>query len=162
MAQRKPTLREYLAHILFRFIRPVTLGVKAVVLDEGGGKVLLVRHTYMPGWHLPGGGVEPGENIRATLEKELREECNIDLTGEPELFGVYHNTFATRRDHIVLFVCLNFRQNAAKKPDMEIAEASFFPVGALPEETSNSTRQRIREVLEGRAPNALWVADGRA
>ena len=33
--------------------RPTTLGVRGVV-SNADGKVLLLRHTYTPGWHFPG------------------------------------------------------------------------------------------------------------
>jgi ADP-ribose pyrophosphatase YjhB (NUDIX family) len=161
MAGRKPSPRDYLFHLFFRLARPVTLGVKAVVLADGDSTVFLVRHTYVPGWHLPGGGVEPGESAHAALERELREEGNIALTGEPELFGLYHNTFATRRDHIALYVCRSFRQAAPKQPDREIAQSGFFAVDALPEGTTASTLARIGEVREGKRARAMWaVEDG--
>ena len=54
----EPALRRLL-HLHWRFSRGLTLGVRAVVIDAGG-KVFLVRHSYVSGWHLPGGGVEPG------------------------------------------------------------------------------------------------------
>ena len=38
-------------HLYFRLRRGMTLGVRAAVLNEGG-EVLLVRHTYTPGWHI--------------------------------------------------------------------------------------------------------------
>ena len=158
MPQRKPTWRERLLHLAFRIIRPVTLGVKAMILRHGDTEVYLVRHTYVPGWRMPGGGVEPGDSVIGTLHKELAEECNITLTGEPQFVGIFHNTFATRRDHIVLYVCRDFTQSGPKVPDMEIAEAGFFPVDALPRGTVDSARARIRDVLEGRDPPESWQA----
>lgn len=158
MPQRKPSLRERLLHVAFRIVRPVTLGVKAMVLRDNDSEVYLVRHTYVPGWRLPGGGVEPGDSVMKTLHKELSEECNITLTGKPVFIGVFHNTFATKRDHIMLYVCRDFTQSAPKVPDWEIAEAGFFPVDALPEGTVGSARARIRDVLEGRDPPESWQA----
>ncbi len=156
MAHRKPTLRERIIHIAFRVVRPVTLGVKALALRDGDSEILLVRHTYAPGWHLPGGGVEPGDSVIKTLHKELREECNLELTGAPEFFGLYHNTFATRRDHVVVYVCRSFVQTAPKRGDMEIAEAAFFPLASLPPDTTPATLERIEEVTARRAPAVMW------
>ena len=158
MPKRKPTWRERLLHLAFRIIRPVTLGVKAMILRNGDSEVYLVRHTYVPGWRLPGGGVEPGDSVIRTLHKELAEECNITLTGAPEFAGIFHNTFATKRDHIVLYVCRDFTQSGPKVPDIEIAESGFFPVDALPQGTVDSARARIRDVIEGREPPESWQA----
>ena len=41
----------------------LSLGVRLVVLDAEG-RVFLVRHSYLPGSHLPGGAVDPGESFR--------------------------------------------------------------------------------------------------
>lgn len=137
-------------HTYFVLQRPMTLGVRGMVLNEAQGTVFLVRHTYVPGWHLPGGGVERGETMTQALVKELREEGNIELTGGAELFGIYHNSRASVRDHIALYAVRNFVQAAPRLPDREIAESGFFPLAALPEGTTQSTRRRIAEVLEGR------------
>src|SRR4051812_28077284 len=94
----EPVLRQFV-HLYFRFARGMTLGVRAVVLDAND-RVFLVRHTYVSGWYLPGGGVEVGQTFRAALETELREEGCITLTGEPVLHGVFLNSHVSLRDHV--------------------------------------------------------------
>jgi ADP-ribose pyrophosphatase YjhB (NUDIX family) len=144
-----------LLHLYFRLHRGMTLGVRAAVLN-GAGEILLVRHTYTPGWHMPGGGVEPGETLADALAKELREEANIALTGAAPLHGVFLNRHASPRDHVAVYVVRQFAQSGPKLPDREIAEARFFPLGALPEGTTPGTRRRLREIAGGAAPTPDW------
>jgi len=66
-------------HLYWRFARGLTVGVRALVID-GTGRVFLVKHSYVAGWHLPGGGVEAGESLMTALTRELREEGNIEVT----------------------------------------------------------------------------------
>jgi ADP-ribose pyrophosphatase YjhB (NUDIX family) len=147
-------IRDRLLHFYWRFFRAVTLGVRAVVFDTEN-RVFLVRHGYTPGWHFPGGGVEPGETLVTALSRELLEEGNIRLTGAPELFGMYHNTRATKRDHIAVYVVRTF-ESGPHKPNWEIREAKFFPLDALPEGTTAATRRRLDEILRGVAASEGW------
>src|SRR5262245_40510263 len=87
----------------FRLRRGVTLGVRAAVLDNEE-QVLLVRHTYAPGWLLPGGGVERGESVFDAVRREVREEGGIVVTTDPILHGVFTNEENFPGDHIVCFV----------------------------------------------------------
>jgi ADP-ribose pyrophosphatase YjhB (NUDIX family) len=148
-----PILRRRL-HRYWRFSRGVTLGVRGAVIDDD--RVFLVRHTYVPGWHLPGGGVEPGETARDALARELREEACIELVGEPQLCGVYLNLNASDRDHVLVYRVRDFRIIQAKARDVEIAEAAFFPMDALPEGVTTATRLRLAEMTEGRPAAPLW------
>ena len=147
-------LRGKLFHIYFRLKRPMTLGVRALCLK--GETVFLIRHTYVPGWQLPGGGVETGETLRVALDKELMEEGNIRLTAEPQLFQVYFNRRMSNRDHVALYVCREFEQITLKQPDHEIAESGFFPIQALPEGTTRATRERLNEMLNGKPVAHDW------
>jgi 8-oxo-dGTP pyrophosphatase MutT (NUDIX family) len=142
-------------HTYWRFARGMTLGVRGLVLD-GDGRVFLVKHSYVDGWHLPGGGVETGETLIEALTHELREEGNIELTGPPVLHGVYFNAHASRRDHVALYVVRGFRQTSVPAPNREIVDTGFFAPDALPAETTRGTRARIDEVLRGVPTSEVW------
>jgi ADP-ribose pyrophosphatase YjhB (NUDIX family) len=133
----------------------MTLGVRGVVLDDRN-QVFLIRHTYVPGWHLPGGGVETGETALDALGRELREEACITIDETPRLFGVFFNNRISRRDHVLVYVIRRFTVLEVKRPDREIAEAGFFPLDRLPDGTTGATRNRLAEILEGQPPSAKW------
>jgi len=135
--------------------RPMTLGVRGLVVDAEG-RILLVRHTYVEGWFLPGGGVERGETLEQSLARELAEEGAIELLGAPQLHGIYLNRATSPRDHVALYVVRDFRQIAPRWPDSEIAEAGFFAPDALPQGATRSTRARIAEALGGAPLSAYW------
>jgi ADP-ribose pyrophosphatase YjhB (NUDIX family) len=141
--------------VYYRLTRGVTLGVRAMVID-GAGRVFLVKHSYVPGWHLPGGGVEPGETIAAAMARELFEETNIKLAGEPLLHGLFFNNRESRRDHVALFIVRDFVQDKPPQPNYEIVEHGFFALDALPVDTGRATRARIAEVFNGVLVSELW------
>jgi len=142
-------------HTYWRFARGLTLGVRGVILD-GEGRVFLIRHTYVPGWHLPGGGVEAGETALEALARELREEACVSIKSEPHLHGVFLNLNVSRRDHVLVYVVREFEVESVKRPDREIAAADFFPLDRLPEGTTASTRRRLAEVTSGASIPPIW------
>lgn len=145
-------------HFYWRFARAMTLGVRGMVLD-GEGRVFLIKHSYVDGWHMPGGGVEVGETLLEALARELLEEGNIELTGPPVLQGVYFHPAYSRRDHVAVYVIRAFRQVAQPIADREIVDHGFFPVDALPEGTTAGTRARIAEALAGMPVSEFWRPD---
>lgn len=139
----------------WRLSRGVTLGAQGVVLTHDD-RVLLVRHTYRPGWHFPGGGVEIGETALAALGRELSEEAGIEITEPPQLFGLYANFRLFPGDHIALYVVRSWRQPHVPRPNREIAEQRFFSLAELEHSTSRPTRDRLAEILEGAPRSADW------
>ena len=135
--------------------RGMTLGVRGIAFDRLG-RVALVRHTYVSGWHLPGGGVERGETAHDAMVREFREETGIVPQEPLRLHGLYRNVVAAPRDHVALFVTSAFAAPEPKRPDREIAASGFFPIDALPEGTTRATRLRLDEVRHGLPPAANW------
>ena len=150
----EPLLRR-IFHTWFLLHRGMTLGVRAVVLDADD-RVFLVKHSYVSGWYLPGGGVDLGETMEAAMRRELKEEGDIDLTGEAELHGIFLNSHVSRRDHVAVYIVRQFRQDRLPEPNREIIECGFFDVAALPEGTTPGTRLRIAEIVDRRPIIATW------
>ena len=143
-------------HLFLTAIRKrLTVGVRAVLLD--GDKVLLVKHTYTPGWQFPGGGVEPGETAETAAARETLEETGYAPEGRPELLGFYLNRIAGgRRDHVAVYVWRTFRSARAFKANLEIAECRWFAVNELPPDVGKGTARRIAEMLGQRDKGSEW------
>ena len=135
--------------------RHMTLGARIVLID--GDKVLLVRHGYLPGWHFPGGGVEPGETAADCAAREAFEETGYQARGAVELFGLYHNTNpATNRDHVALYVCRQFEMVRQFEPSFEINELGWFSYSDLPEAIHAGTRRRLDEIFAAAPCTPNW------
>ncbi len=153
-----PLMRRIALRILFPFwlvTRGTTLGVRAIVVDSLG-RVLLVRHTYVDGWYLPGGGVDRGETMLEAINREVYEEANVELTGEPQFVGIYYNPKISIRDHVGLYLCRVWKQDSMPQANREIAECGFFAPDDLPKDTTQATRMRLAEVLQGGDRSSYW------
>lgn len=137
-----------------RLSRGMTLGVRGVVVDAEG-RVLLVKHTYLHGWWLPGGGVDRGETTQAAVIRELREEAGVIATAAPRLLSVHSNEAFFRGDHVVVFR-LDAFDLTERTSHGEIAEIGWFHPHALPEDATRATRDRLAEVFGGAAPDPNW------
>jgi 8-oxo-dGTP pyrophosphatase MutT (NUDIX family) len=132
---------------------PVAFGVAALALDREG-RVLLVRHSYQPGWMLPGGGVGRAEPPVDAILRELREEVGLTRSNPPELFSLY-----TRKAGWATNVVAVYRVGdveIAFRPNLEISEAMFVDPLDLPAGTTPPTARRIREMVEGVSRSPVW------
>ena len=141
----------------FRFSRPMTLGVRAVV-ENADGQVFMIRHTYVDGWYLPGGGVEKAETSLQSLERELLEEGGFRLTAPPDMIGIYSNHFVFPNDHVVLYRVRpgTWEQGEATSRG-EIAESAWADPLDPPAGTTPGTGLRLAELFGGQPPSPYWT-----
>lgn len=148
------TAAKRLAVFRARLAARTTLGVRALVRD-GTGRVLLLRHTYLPGWYFPGGGVEAGETAAEAAAREVLEETGVRLAAPPRLVSMHLNLRVSGRDHVALFhgEAIDARPVARVG---EIAEVGFFALDALPDGVTGATMRRLDEAVRGLAPARDW------
>jgi len=133
----------------------MTLGVRGVVVD-GQGRVLLLRHTYTPGWHFPGGGVEKGETAHHALLRELLEEAGIETTAaEIRLASIHANQAFFPNDHVLIYRVETWRQVTPTQKG-EIAEWGFYWPLSPPEGVTAGTKRRLDELFGGQAVSPHW------
>lgn len=132
-----------------RWTRGMTLGVRSVAVDDRG-RVMLVKHTYLAGWWLPGGGVDRGETTGDAAARELFEETGLRPTAPGRLVSIHSNERFFRGDHVLVYRFDAFEAGALTHHG-EIAETGWFDPLALPEDAHRSTRDRMAEMF-GRAP----------
>jgi 8-oxo-dGTP pyrophosphatase MutT (NUDIX family) len=133
-------------------LSPTAFGATGAVLDETG-RVLLVRHRYMKGWGLPGGGVARNEPPHLAVMRELGEEVGLS-GGEATLFGLY-----TRGAGWVTNVVAFYRITGATvafTPNLEISAVCFADPADPPPETVASARRRLQELTGAVPPSPYW------
>lgn len=141
-----------LLHKYFLISRPLTLGVRCVILNHQQ-QVLLVKHTYISGWHLPGGGLNPGESAQNAISREVEEETGLILEDEPKCLGIFHNSETTNRDHIIIFLSQTSQDLRRFNNSIEIKEAKFFNYFDLPKDLDLTASKLIMTAMHNRGVN---------
>lgn len=132
----------------------MTLGVRIVAV-RADGYVCLVRHTYAAGWHLPGGGVERGENCLEAAIKEAREEAGLIIAPvDISLVSIHSNFDNFPGDHVLVYHTREWEETETNTAH-EIAEYGFFDPLELPDGTTAGTKRRLAE-LKGANTILTW------
>jgi len=137
-----------------RATRGLTLGVRGLVTNAAG-EVLLIEHTYVHGWFMPGGGVERGETCEQAVHRELVEEAGILSTGRPRLLSLHSNEPRFPGDHVLVYHVETYT-HCQPTSRGEISRMGWFGVNDLPQGVTDGTRSRIEEALAGRPSDVFW------
>jgi 8-oxo-dGTP pyrophosphatase MutT (NUDIX family) len=134
-------------------ITPVAFGTNAIV-DDKDGRVLLVRHSYMSGWHLPGGGVGVGEPPAVAVIRELGEEIGLVKSADPEFLGLFTRKFGWVTNLVALYRVP--QAQFAFVPNFEIREVCWADPASPPENTAPGARRRLAEFFSKAPTSPYW------
>ncbi|WP_371420865.1 NUDIX domain-containing protein [Tardiphaga sp.] len=98
--------------------------IAAALIDDGQGRLLLVRKAGTRWFMQAGGKIEKGESPRSALRRELREEIGLSISdGRLHYLGRFSAIAANEPDHLVAAEV--FRVRTLHMPEMhsEIEEA---------------------------------------
>ncbi len=124
-------------------------------MDEQG-HVLLLRHTYTPGWHFPGGGVERRETAAQSLIRELHEEAGIRAAADAlELVSIHANHLFFPNDHVLVYRIKAWTQGEPTQKG-EIAEVRFVDPLNPPDGVTAGTKRRLDELFAGKPRSEAW------
>ena len=112
------------------------LSIKGIIFNDVG-EVLFVKESGRDWWDLPGGGMDHGEDIKAVIAREMKEEVN--LTGDFTYRIAHVDDPAELKDAKVLQVRLIF----VIKP--EIME---FSPGDDGDEVAFLSLEKLKEIDE--------------
>ena len=157
MEDWKRVVEPYSRPLFFAYSRATrgkTLGVRGLVVNAVG-HVLLIEHTYLPGWWLPGGGVDAGETAHAAVARELREEAGVNPLELPKLLSVHSNERFFPGDHVLLFRVDHY-EDVPMTSHAEIKNVAFFAPDKLPENINEGSLRRIQEALMGFPADPVW------
>lgn len=147
------SLATYLRRVCWWLLRPITQGVRAIV-EDGEGRILLVKHIYGGQWYLPGGKVKRGEDLMTALARELKEETGLTSYSIVGSLGSFESREEYKRDTITVYHLQAKDRGLA--PGIEIERLGFFSPHELPKGISAGTHRRIAEFQGALLPTGDW------
>jgi len=103
---------------------PRTIRIAAALIDDGAGRLLLVRKAGTAWFMQAGGKIEVGERPVSALLRELNEEIGLVLAeDDARHIGCYSASAANEPGHIVEAEIFHVRMRYDPAPRSEIEEA---------------------------------------
>jgi ADP-ribose pyrophosphatase YjhB (NUDIX family) len=114
-----------------------------IIIELGGGIVLVSRKNPPFGWALPGGFVDYGESLEAAAVREAKEETGLGIT----LIRQFHSYSDPARDSRVHTITTVFIAEATGFPTAgdDAADVMVCGPGALPENMAFDHREIIED-----------------
>jgi 8-oxo-dGTP diphosphatase len=107
--------------------------IAAALIDDGAGRILLVRKQGTNAYMQPGGKIEPGEAPLDALRRELHEEIGLALDVQPAPLGRFRAEAANEPGHVVEAEMFHLTCAHVPLAAAEIADARWVRIGEAEE-----------------------------
>jgi ADP-ribose pyrophosphatase YjhB (NUDIX family) len=126
----------------------------AGVINDGAGRVLLVRQNYgQRRWGLPGGRINPDETPAHAVIREIRAETGLE-TNVVDMVGLYHlcgGGDALPEQLTYAFRCEVIGGEASVNLPGKIAQVAWYDPDALPAPTTFTAPIVVADSAAGRS-----------
>lgn len=149
------SLPRRLARTVFTFLNTLRLALRKVagggragvhgVPLTGQGRVVLIRLTYAPGWRIPGGGRNRGEEPEQAMLRELREEIGLISHGSIARLEDDRRDLGETVERATFFLIRDVVYRPRRS--FEVAEVREFDPSALPDDTAPWTAHLVGRCL---------------
>ncbi|MFH1215437.1 MAG: NUDIX hydrolase [Pseudomonadota bacterium] len=102
-----------------------------IIIESGGGIVLIRRKNPPHGWAIPGGFVDYGESLESAAVREAKEETGLDVSLVRQMHS-YSDPSRDPRFHTISTVFIARAEGVPLAAD-DAAEARIFTAGNLPD-----------------------------
>ena len=135
---------------------PIIMTGATVLVLNPEHQLLMIHRTDNNCWGVPGGAMEPGENIENTARRETREETGLEV-GSLQLFDVFsgpelHYRYPNGAEVYnvsVVYITNDAHGELALDP-AEHSELGYFALDQLPEPISPPIRPILDRFRESR------------
>jgi len=114
-----------------------------VIIEIGGGIILIHRKNPPPGWALPGGFVDYRESLEDAVVREAKEETKLDVKLVKQ-FHTYSQPDRDPRHHTVSTIFIATATGPAEAAD-DAADVGIFTKDTLPEDIAFDHRQILKD-----------------
>ncbi|MEI7580122.1 MAG: NUDIX hydrolase [bacterium] len=127
--------------------KKLSVGVAAVIIEAR--QILLVRNTSTNIWSFPGGHVAVSESLPEALQREVREETNlqVNVLDEP-IFYQYEIIPGLTLLLFFFKTKISSKKIVLKSINDEISEIRWFPLDQLPEKVYENTAYVIQHFIK--------------
>ncbi len=112
--------------ISYLFADKFIVGMIAFIVKDK--QILLMKHSYQSKWALPGGWMKRGESLSDVMVREISEEVGLKIK-VVDIFAIHS---VQSRPVVDVAVVCNVVSGVIKADKVEIEQACYFPLNALP------------------------------